>query len=115
LWTFTHIIEKNIFQLSLSDSPVDKDVCVLVANFLCLTDLTIVEDVILVVSSADGPIVAALCGSLMDNHTQKLILFAAKLLELFVFNRFGVFDFLVVLCLESVQVDDQDLREFLDS
>ncbi len=50
----------------------------------------------------------------MNYNTEELIFFATKLLKFLVFDGLWVFDFLVILGLEAVEMDDKVVGQFLD-
>jgi hypothetical protein len=72
IWTFDYKIHidkiKSTIQ-NLSHSAVDENVRVSVAYFFCHAYFAVVENVVLVVSPANSPVVSALNRALVDYHT----------------------------------------------
>ena len=98
-----------------SNSRINKNVGILITYFFSDANLAIVENIVLIIAPAYRPIVTAFNRSFMNYNTEELIFFATKLLKFLVFDGLWVFDFLVILGLEAVEMDDKVVGQFLDS
>ena len=78
-----------------------------VANLLGGGDFGIIEDIVLALSQTNRPVVTSFHRSLVDYCTEQSVVVFAEALDLVVLYWIAVFHFLVVDCLESVQMDYQ--------
>lgn len=81
---------------------VNEDVSISVVDLLDGGDLGVVEDIVLVVSEANGPVVSCVHGPIVHNHSHQPIIVFAKNLELVIQDRVTILDLFAFMIFKPI-------------